>query len=142
MPISTNPQRDLNVIINQGADFVRDYEIEDGSPIDLTGATVSCAFTNDFSGAAVFTATCSVLDGPNGIIRVLIPAAATAAAEPSTDINRFTNVGNKVQPQLNHQHETLAFEVFVTGAAAAGDWDGIKFCPVFGTALFYPSAQH
>ena len=137
------PHRDLRVTINQGADFVRDYELLDsGVPIDLTGSMFSCAFTRNFSEAALFAGNGSVLDGPSGKFRLHVPAATTAAVEPNTLIDQLTNVGDVVQDGLRDQYELLQFDVFITfGAAAGATYQNLTLCPIFGTACFYPSAQ-
>ena len=135
MPITTNPQIDDGSIINQGADFVRVYSAEDsGTPIDITGAVVTCEFTSDFTGGSVFVATGAVTDGAAGEFSITVDAAATAGYMPPELLNNNNNI-----PRFGRDRgfEVLAFEVFLEGVAGRTQ----KECYVFGTAHFYPSAQ-
>lgn len=66
----------------QGDDELYQFALrrkEDGSPIDLTGAAISCQIRSGpaDSKPIVATAVCTVLDGPNGVFSMVLASAMT-----------------------------------------------------------------
>jgi hypothetical protein len=64
---------DLNIVAGQTERFTATFKNEDGTPIDLTGATV----TLESDGEAIAN-TPTITDAANGVVDVLIDAATTA----------------------------------------------------------------
>lgn len=75
---------ELDIQIDQGADFILAFELEDsdGEPVSLSGATISGKIRlAPESAAAIVSFTGTINDGPNGEGQVSLTAAQTAAID-------------------------------------------------------------
>lgn len=81
---STNP---LVIYTGDTLSFTVTSQDSTGTPINITGRTYAMKIRSAASSTTVLaTATCTVTDGPNGVVSVSIPAATTAALATGTGV--------------------------------------------------------
>lgn len=90
--------------IDQGSDFTAaiDLENDDGTPMNLSGASIYSQFRKSYNSSTAYSFTCEITDAVNGKFSLKLPGTTSSNIKPGRYLydvevlNTLTNAKNRV----------------------------------------------
>ena len=91
-----------NLYIDAGSTYSAIVNVRngDGTPINLTGFTISSQIRKSYGSINSYDFTCSVYDATSGKVRLLLPAATSSSMRPGRylyDVEITSPIGEKLR---------------------------------------------